>query len=151
MLINSSPRVYLAGPIGPGGSEINGDWRPGARQYLEDKGLIVVEPLELDKYLGVYDIEGDVAKILTDRDRRFATQSEYVLANLFGAVDRSIGTCIELAWADMSPLTTSVVVLPEENPHRHPIVESISDYIVPGLQKACEVIASLAADEVEHS
>lgn len=150
MLVNTRPRVYLAGPIGPGGTETNGDWRLEATAVLKVNGLITVEPLEMNNYSVMGVADQYVPRILTDRDRRFATQSEFLLANFAGATARSLGTAVELAWADMSP-TVSVTVMEEENPHRHPIIESISDYIVPDLMTACRVIVSLAADEVENS
>lgn len=149
MLMVVEPRVYLAGPIGPGGSESNGPWRLAARQYLEDKGLNVVEPLEASMY-DIYDVNNpnEIAKILTERDRRFSMTSDYLLANFLGAEARSMGTCIELGWASAAH-TTIVTVMDEENPHRHPIVESVSSYIVDNLLQGCKIIASLAADRVE--
>lgn len=148
---SKSKRVYLAGPIGAGGSEHNGPWRDEARAYLENKGLIVVEPLEASKYhlYEVDETDDTVAKILTERDRRFSMESDYILANFTGSIARSIGTCIELGWADAAG-TTIVTVLPDDDEHhRHPILESVSDYTVDKLSKACEIISSLAADRVE--
>lgn len=146
MITNMWPRVYLAGPIGPRGSEKNGDWRETATDFLEENLLLVVEPLEAGKY--PHGVEGHVGKILTDRDRRFTTQSEYMLVNFSDAFTRSMGTCIELGWADLSP-TTTVTVLPEDNPHQHPMVKAVSDYIVDDLQEGLDIIVSLAADRLD--
>lgn len=161
----SAKQVYLAGPIGRGGSENNGPWREEVREVLEPKGLIVVEPLEASQYppleatqytpeeatqYTLYDehITGNVAKVLTQRDRRFSMESDFLLANFLGSTARSIGTCIELGWANASG-TTIVTVMEEGDEHRHPIVESVSDYITDDLDRAMDIVASLAADRVE--
>lgn len=142
-------QVYLAGPIGIGGVDMNGPWRHGAREYLEDKGLIVVEPLEASKYSLYSEGTSDlVARILTARDKRFSTESDYILVNFTGSTARSIGTCMELGWADASG-TTIVTVMEEEDHHRQPMVESVSDYIVDNLDDACRIISTLASDNLE--
>lgn len=142
-------RVYTAGPLGPGGSEKNGDWRTASREYFESRGIDVVEPLEAANY-SIYGAGMDttVAKVLTERDKRFSMESEYLLVNFDGASARSMGTCVEMGWADAAG-TTIVTVLPEVNPHRHPIIESVSDYIVRELHEAWAIIASLATDKLE--
>lgn len=145
----NAKQVYLAGPIGIGGVDMNGPWREDARTYLEQKGLIVVEPLEASKYSlyqgGTSDL---VARILTARDKRFSTESDFILVNFTGSTARSIGTCMELGWADASG-TTIVTVMEHDDHHRHPMVESVSDYIVDDLSQACQIIATLASDQLE--
>lgn len=145
-----SRQVYLAGPIGSGGSEHNGPWRDEATAYLEEKGLIVVEPLEASKY-HLYEVDekdDTVAKILTERDRRFSMESDFILVNFLGSTARSIGCSMEIAWADAAG-TTIVTVMDEEDEHNHPMILSTSDYTVDKLSKGCEIISSLAADRVE--
>lgn len=147
---HNAKQVYLAGPIGINGVDHNGPWRDDARKFLEEKGLIVVEPLEASKY-HLYDVdEADptVAKILTERDKRFSMESDFILANFTGSTARSIGTCIELGWASAAG-TTIITVRGDDDPHCHPIVDSVSNYLVDHLSLGCEIIASLAADRVE--
>lgn len=147
---HNAKQVYLAGPIGAGGSEHNGPWRDEATAYLESKGIIVVEPLEASKYhlYGVNESDPTVKKILTQRDKRFSMESDFILVNFLGSTARSIGCSMELGWADAAG-TTIVTVMDADDEHRHPMVESVSDYIVEKLSEGCEIISSLAADRVE--
>lgn len=132
---------YLAGPFQEGN-----DWRSVARGRLHEEGVSTVSPSLAEEYWLSFEIpKGTAAKILTQRDKRFATESEYVLANFTGATKASIGTCIELGWAHGNSII--VAVLPSaDNVHWHPIVENVCDYIVGDLATAVAVIAALSAE-----
>lgn len=104
----------------------------------------IVRPEFLDRYVSHFGVtRQEAAQILTERDRKFASGSDYVLANFEGSIVRSMGTCIELGWAD-NGRTTTVAVLPEDNCHVHPIVKNVCQYVVEELDEALAILSALA-------
>lgn len=112
-------RVYLAGPIGGlnyGGATY---WRDDATQELAWRGITALSPMRGKSYLSgetkldatKYTQPLSSPKGLTTRDRFDVRTCDLVLANLLGATRVSIGTVIELAWADL--LRTPVVLVSE--------------------------------------
>src|SRR5688572_21568512 len=103
--------VYLAGPIT--GLSFDGatDWRGHAQGVLLDRGIRGVSPMRAKEYLksekslkaagySQPDMPLSSAKGITTRDRWDCTNADVVLVNLVGAERVSIGTMMELAWAD---------------------------------------------------
>lgn len=138
-------QVYLAGPMP--GQQIDGeDWRDYAIERIRDEDIEVnvVLPYFLENYVDEWDItESDAATVLTHRDYRFSTESDFVLANFTDAESRSMGTCIELGWADAFGVTV-ITVLQEGWVHWHPMVRECSDFIVPTLDDALGILGALA-------
>lgn len=140
--------VYLAGPMGIDGVDDIG-WRPTAKATLEAHGLKVIVPHLLGEYLDRFDLTLEQAgEVLTARDRRSATESDYMLVNFDGVDVRSIGTCIELGWADLGrPITVSV--LPEGCAHDHAMVRNLSDHIVGSLVEGLLLVLALDEEDME--
>lgn len=136
----SQHQCYLAGPMDPGET-----WRATASRFLEGSGVKVVMPEFLERYVQRFGVTAEEAgKILTARDRRFASESDYVLVNFTGSESRSMGTCVELGWADNGH-TITVAVNPPGNPHHgHPIVHSVCDFTVDTLAEALYIIEALS-------
>lgn len=118
------PRVYLCGPITGLSYCDSTDWRDYAICRLGENGMEGVSPLRGKEYLaGLSTISGhgrDYAHLgplstprgVMTRDRFDATHCDAVLANLLYATHVSIGSVMELAWADA---------------HRIPIVAVMGD------------------------
>jgi nucleoside 2-deoxyribosyltransferase len=147
------PSVYLAGPITGLTYDDGQDWREYAQNVLDGYGIDGFSPLRAKTHLrelGVLDSAGTPdSKYLglnalsepsgiTARDRFDCTGRDLVLVNFIGAERVSIGTCIELGWADASrrPL---VVAMEEDNIHRHAMVNEVSGFIVNTLDEALTV------------
>lgn len=144
------PSVYLAGPITGLTYDEGQDWRTYAQNWLDNEGIDGFSPLRAKGYLkslGALDSGGTPDSAywglnelsspsgITTRDRFDCMGRDLVLANLLGAERISVGTCIELGWADASR-TPLVVVMEEGNVHTHAMVEAVAGFIVPTLDEA---------------
>ena len=123
------PTVYLAGPIA--GLNYGGatSWREAAEASLAEAGIKALSPMRAKEYLkGVESFtascvyEGAVSPLSTGRavmtrDRFDATRCDVMLVNFLGAQKVSIGTVMEIAWADLC--RTPVVLICGEDGHLH--------------------------------
>jgi nucleoside 2-deoxyribosyltransferase len=147
-----TPTVYLAGPIT--GSTYAGatDWREGARRELAKGGIVGLSPMRGKDYLLADTSIKDsyAAHVLsampgiTTRDRFDVMRCDIVLLNVADAERVSIGSCIEIGWADAyrKPL---ILVASEGNAHWHAMVRQIAGFIVPTLDEAlgvCKAVLS---------
>jgi nucleoside 2-deoxyribosyltransferase len=139
-------KVYLAGPIT--GTSYDGctDWREYVQSQLPPS-IEGVSPMRGKDHLrGVESIKGygehpfSTPKGITTRDRFDVTRCDAILVNFDGAQRVSIGTVMEIAWADMlrKPI---VVVMGEDNPHYHAMIREAAGFIVPTLDEAIALVA----------
>ena len=153
MTPRTRPSVYLAGPITGLTYDEGQDWRLEAKAWLDAHGIDGYSPLRAKTHLrelGVLDNAGtpDSAYIglnalsepagITTRDRFDCMGRSMVLVNFVGAEKVSIGTCIELGWADAARVPL-VIAMEEDNVHRHAMVNSVAGFIVPTLSEALTV------------
>jgi nucleoside 2-deoxyribosyltransferase len=150
-------RVYLAGPISGKTFDESEGWRDYARRmlHLTGTGIEAYSPMRAKEYLrdeGTIDPFVQSPEVMstpsgiTTRDRWDCTRADVVLANFADSGDRvSIGTCIELGWADISRVPV-VGVLPEDNVHNHPMVWELVGFRVPTLDEAIEVIVAMSSE-----
>lgn len=142
--------VYLAGPIT--GLDFDGasDWRLDAQAALADLGISGVSPMRNKEFLrgrgvleGAYDEDIlSTARGIITRDRYDCTHADAVLFNLAGADRVSIGTMIEIGWADANRIPT-VGIMEEGGIHTHPMVAEAISFWCQDLDQAVHAIASL--------
>lgn len=139
-------KVYLAGPItGISWGEAT-DWRDGVAAALAEHGLEGYSPLRGKEYLAgetkidpwYADKPMSCPKGLVTRDRYDVTSSHVIIANFLGAKTVSIGTCMEIAWADIERIPVISVMEPD-NIHVHAFIQELSGYIVPDLDEAVDI------------
>lgn len=151
--------IYLAGPItGYNFGEVN-DWREIAKERLEASGIKCYSPLRGKAIQGIIDqeiIQGSYegtaiasAKGIMGRDRFDCTRVDAVLMNLAGAKHVSIGTMIEIGWADLSRRPI-IIIMEKDNIHQHPMVTEAATYIVHDLENAMELVELLFDVEKEE-
>jgi nucleoside 2-deoxyribosyltransferase len=146
----NTPKVYLAGPISGlvyAGAQ---DWRDGVAAELFNRGLIGYSPLRAKSYLkskGVIEqgYEGhplSTDRGITSRDRYDVMSCDAVLFNFLGSGDRiSVGTLIEMGWADAFRKPSVVVMEPAlQNKHDHPMLRECTGFRVTTLSEAIEVL-----------
>ncbi|WP_029083392.1 nucleoside 2-deoxyribosyltransferase [Bradyrhizobium sp. th.b2] len=105
--------VYLAGPISGLNFEGATDWREYAKGELAQFGIKALSPLRFQEHMKAIGIFTDAAKEterlkspmstpkgLTIRDRWDAMRCDVLLVNLLAAPKVSIGTMLEIAWAN---------------------------------------------------
>jgi nucleoside 2-deoxyribosyltransferase len=152
------PSVYLAGPITgltyDGGSE----WREDAVDEFEECGIDAYSPLRCKQYLrafgelsakdqtGAYNYDGahplSSDKGIMARDRNDVLRRDMVLANFLGAERISIGTCIEVGWADAFRKPV-VLVMEDDNIHRHAMMEEAAGFRVHTMVEAIEIVKAV--------
>lgn len=145
--------VYLAGPIT--GLTYDGctEWRDIAAASLKDSGIKGLSPMRAKAYLkslaDVISSTGEEyahmgvmsqARSVTTRDRNDATKCDLLLVNLLGATRVSIGTMIELGWADSNRIPIVCIMEKTGNPHEHMMVAEMIGFRVETLEDALHIV-----------
>lgn len=141
--------VYLAGPIS--GQTYKGatEWRDKVAFDLYESGIESASPLRFKSYLkdeldiaDSYNYTLSTPKAIYTRDRWDVLRADVVLVNFIGAERVSIGSVIELGWADAFEKPV-VIAMEDANIHQHAMVNEIAGYIVPTLDEAVQVVRAL--------
>jgi nucleoside 2-deoxyribosyltransferase len=154
-------RVYLAGPVT--GLHYDGaqDWRDKAQDALALAGVKAFSPLRSKQYLrAVGELQataegyGDLSAMSTPRgimtrDRFDATRADALLVNLLGATRVSIGTCMEIAWADLARIPVVVAIEPAGNVHEHDMINEATGYRVGSIDAGIEIIKAMADNGID--
>ena len=151
-------KVYLAGPISGLTFGESTDWRVAVRRELADVGIDAFSPLRAKDFLASEGaLEGSyehhplsTAKGILTRDRWDVLTADLVLVNLVGAERISIGTVMEIAYAD-SVRTPVVLAMEPGNAHTHPMLEQASGYIVHTLEEAVAITKAILLPEAVHA
>lgn len=145
-------QVYLAGPITGLDYEGSTDWRKYAKDDLEKFGIRGLSPMRGKEYLaglGVLSGTGEEYAHLSvisnsrgvmTRDRYDATRCDVLLVNLLGAKTVSVGTVMEIAWADLKRIPIVVAIEATGNPHEHMMLSEAYGYRVPSLDEALHIV-----------
>lgn len=152
------PTVYLAGPISGLGYAGATGWRDCAAKLLGARGIKALSPMRGKECLADvtrFTADGDAYRHLSPlatnrgimtRDRWDATRCDVLLVNVKGATSVSIGTVMEIAWAD-SRRTPIVMITEPGNVHDHGMINEAVGYKVETLEDAVTVIAALIGVE----
>lgn len=143
--------VYLAGPITGLTYGDSTDWRDGAIEFLSLYGVKGLSPMRGKDYLDtgreltILDSYPEhpmsTEDAITTRDRMDATTCDMLLINLLGAERVSIGTMIEIGWADSNQIPIILVIEDEGNLHDHAMVRSCAGFRVNSLEAGLEIAA----------
>ncbi len=142
------PKVYLAGPIT--GCDYGGatDWRQYVTERLQNYAC-GISPMRGKGYLrkeqniaSSYNTPLSCPKGITTRDRWDVQRCDALLANLLAAKRVSIGTVMEIAWADISrhPI---ILVMEDGNIHESAMLHEVAGFIVPTLDEAIAILRAL--------
>lgn len=162
-----SKKVYLAGPITGLSYGETTDWR----QYVKDKlqyheyemhdmkfldthEIRAFSPMRSKEYLSKEKVIQDrydydpkdilsTARGITTRDRWDCLTCDLLFVNLLGAQRVSIGTVLEMAWADSKRTPIVLVQEPKGNIHEHSMISEIVGFRVDNLDTAIEVTRSI--------
>jgi len=142
--------VYLAGGIKGLSYEETVFWRNQVIRYFKDFGLVGLSPMRGKEYLSQETaIKGcheqyplSTSKGIVTRDRNDVARSA---ACLFYLPDNniSIGTIMEIAWADAfrKPI---VLVTPKDSIYeQHPMIKECCGFIVRTLDEGCDLIRQI--------
>ena len=141
--------LYCAGPITGISYAESIDWR----EYVSGKlppHIKAVSPMRGKQYLA-NEINIKVSyqehplstqKGIVCRDRADVMRCDMLLVNFLGATKVSIGSVMEIAWADAwrKPI---IVVMEKDNIHYHSMVEEVSGFVVADLGEAIRIATAV--------
>jgi len=143
-------KVYLAGPIRGRSYDVAVSWRNYvSAQLLPD--IIAYSPMRAKEMLrnalvidGKHQIQHPltVPRGIMTRDRFDVATSDLLFVNFLQASAVSIGTVMEIAWADYlrKPI---VLVMEEDNIHNHAMVREAAGFIVSTLEEGIEITKAI--------
>lgn len=148
--------VYLAGPItGLSFGECT-DWREYAIKSLAEENIKGLSPMRGKEYLAsLPTISGHgneyqhmgvfaTSRGVMTRDRFDCTRCDVVLMNLLDAKQVSIGTMMELAWADLSRIPVVCVMEKDKsNVHEHMMVNEAIGFKVETLADGLAIVKAI--------
>jgi nucleoside 2-deoxyribosyltransferase len=135
------PTVYLAGPITGASYGEATEWRslviaalPRADVFspMRAKDYLVGRESMADSYA---EFALSTPKAVVTRDRFDSTRCDLLFANLLGAERVSIGTVMEIAWAD-ARRTPIVLVMEDNGLHDHAMLREVAGWVVPTVDAA---------------
>jgi nucleoside 2-deoxyribosyltransferase len=146
--------IYLAGPITGLSYEGATSWRQYAIEKL--KPIFGLSPMRGKDYLldkqclaaeGYSDTVLSTPKAITARDRFDCQRADLLIINLAGAQRISIGTMIEIGWADSKRIPI-ILVMERGNVHEHAMVSETCNFIVNTLDEAIDLAKTILIEEV---
>ena len=149
--IKNTPKlrsVYLAGPITGCNYDECSDWRDEIKKIVH-KHIECYSPMRGKYYLKKAEtIKGrhqgnkplSKAKGIVSRDRFDVYNCDIVIMNLKDAKQISIGTMVELGWADAYRKPVILIRDKGDDIHAHAFVDEISSFIVETLEEAADLV-----------
>jgi nucleoside 2-deoxyribosyltransferase len=156
LIATPSRLVYLAGPIAGLSYDGATDWREYAIQKLYPIiGLSPMRAKECLKHVTEFGQHGfpehalSTQKAITARDRFDCQRSDLVIFNLLGATRVTIGTMIEMGWADAARVP-SIVIMEKDgsNLHEHAIVNEICGFRASSLDEAIDLAKAILVETI---
>ena len=147
--------VYLAGPITGLTFDECTDWRQHAVRRLASQGIKGLTPLRGKEYLNSFGkLSGhgreyadagvlSTARAVMTRDRFDATRCDVLLVNLLGAKIISVGTVMEMAWADLRRTPIVCAIEKTGNIHEHMMIDQAIGFRLESLDEALSVVESI--------
>jgi hypothetical protein len=147
-------KIYLSGPItGLTYDEATETWRTVAENYFsywanEVETLSPMRGKEYQKGLGrltgnMKEFESNpisTTNAILARDRNDTINSDLVFCNLLGAKIVSIGSVMEIAWADIARVPILLIMEKDgTNPHEHLFVKGLAGFHVETLVEGLEI------------
>lgn len=110
-----------------------------AKQYLKAETDVDGNKLK-DAYA---DYPLSTMKAITTRDRADCMGSSLVIMNLLGAKTVSIGSVLEVAWADAARVPVILVMEKTGNLHEHGMIREMCGFQVESLDEAIDVAKAI--------
>ena len=150
-----SKSIYLAGPISGLEHHETVLWRETLTEELAKHEIQCISPMRNKNYLiGTGKIAAygyghtlSTDKAIVTRDRFDLLRSDLIVVNLLGAERVSIGTMVELGWADAHGKPVLLIIEPEDsenkNIHEHAFVRELCGWRVSTVEEARKIIIAI--------
>jgi nucleoside 2-deoxyribosyltransferase len=149
----SNPKtVYLSGPISGLSYKEAVDWRIDFATELASVHIKALNPLRSKNYLShIKDLTGSYdnysvlssARGIITRDRWDTTRCDVMFVNFLGAKKVSIGTVMEIGWADICRIPIVCAMEKTDNINDHPMITEAIGFRVDSLQMGLIIIKGL--------
>lgn len=147
--------VYLAGPIRDCSYKDATDWRVEAERMLAERGVGALSPMRGKEFLRrrkkISDSYPDQPTAtdgaIVGRDRSDVRRCDVILAYFLEADKISLGTGVELGWADAWRKPVVAVIEDKNNPHDHPFLRQIAAMRTPTLEEGVDMACSILGVE----
>lgn len=87
-------------------------------------------------------------KSIVTRDRNDVANADYMVLNLLEAEAASIGSMIELGWADAHRIPV-ITIMNDTNVHNHAFVRELSGWVVSSVEEAAVLLGHLVGYTLE--
>ncbi|HBC44955.1 MAG: hypothetical protein UX08_C0013G0006 [Candidatus Collierbacteria bacterium GW2011_GWB1_45_35] len=146
--------LYCAGAITGISYAGSTDWREYVSQKLPPF-ITAVSPMRGKKYLSqeknvkasYEDIPLSSQKGIMTRDRMDVMRCDMILVNLLGTEKVSIGSVMEVAWADAFRKPV-ILVMEKDNLHSHPMLREAAGFIVSDLDEAITIAIAVLSPTI---
>lgn len=143
--------VYLAGPIGGCSYGECTSWREVFTRLLHGFDVECINPMRGKSYLKNeteidkirYSTPLSCPKGVYTRDRFDALRCDLLIVNLLGAQKPSLGSVMEIAWADAVGTPIVLVMEAEGNCHEHILIQEACGFRVESLEEAADLAVSI--------
>jgi len=144
------PSLYLAGPM-LGLLVVEAvEWRRYVQSRFHDLGIDAFSPMRgynisADTHLENGDPTDPMHTPhgLVARDRFDVTNRDLLFVNFLGSKEISVGTVMEIAWADLARKPIVIAAEPDNIHTRHAMLSEVSSYIVPDMEEAITIAYKL--------
>jgi nucleoside 2-deoxyribosyltransferase len=160
--------VYMAGPISGCSVDEASGWREDVAAQLRRSSIKCLSPLRAHVYIREC-VGGAVAdhsspdiddrgfdsraiavmsnsRGITTRDRMDCMNCSVLLVNFLGTDRVSIGTAMEIAWADAARIPIVMIIEDADNLHDHAMIRECVGFRVNNLADAVEVVEAILGD-----
>jgi len=154
--------VYLAGPISGLSYDEAMGWREIVTAELAKSDIRGLSPLRAKVYLrecnSIADhyVEGDIdtdacitmsnPRGITTRDRFDCTKCSVLFVNLLATTKVSIGTVMEIAWADVNRIPIVIVMEKTGNLHDHAMINECVGFKVSTVSEGVDIVKAILAE-----
>lgn len=146
--------VYLAGPISGLSYEECTGWRDDVTKQLAECGIKALSPLRNKVYLkemvaipDQYEVEVmSTSRGIMTRDRFDCMNCSVLFVNLLGTTRVSIGTVMEIAWADANRTPIIMVMEKSGNLHDHAMINESVGFRVSTISDGVNIVKAILAD-----
>lgn len=149
--------VYLSGPITGLTFGDATDWREWVQGELAAVGIAGISPMRSKDYLKSLNapISGhgkeyahlgvlSTPPAVVTRDRFDTQRVDVILMNLLGAERVSVGSMVELGWADAARVPViGVIEADGSNVHEHMFVSQLIGFRVPSLEEGLHIVKAI--------
>ncbi len=144
-------KIYLAGPMTGLSYKESNAWREYFDKNIDTTQIKCLSPFRGKSYLSdepilkpeYNDYALSTGKGITTRDRWDAQRCDLLVVNFLGATTVSIGTVLEIAWADSKRIPIVIIMEEKGNPHEHRMITECAGFRVTTLDDAINIIHSI--------